>query len=80
MLISRRADLATGKTFFSLASGVISRPWLSLFFLIYTQSDFVTSPCRKVERSSVMGARRGAGAYKTRLHLSQALASHPSRR
>merc|ERR1712159_670369 len=32
-----------GRTFFSLASGVMVRPLLSLFFLMYPQSAFVTS-------------------------------------
>merc|ERR1719337_574237 len=32
-----------GRTFFSFASGVMVRPLLSLFFLMYPQSAFVTS-------------------------------------
>merc|ERR1719238_1746157 len=35
--------LATGRTAFSLASGVMMRPALSLYFLMYTQIFFVTS-------------------------------------
>merc|ERR1719305_659675 len=34
---------ATGSTFFSVASGLMMRPVLSLFFLMYTQMAFVTS-------------------------------------
>merc|ERR1712093_483084 len=34
---------AAGRTFFSFASGVMVRPLLSLFFLMYAQSTFVTS-------------------------------------
>merc|ERR1719482_401371 len=34
---------AAGRTFFSFASGVMVRPLLSLFFLMYAQSAFTTS-------------------------------------
>merc|ERR1719178_22758 len=34
---------ATGSTFFRVASGLMMRPVLSLFFLMYTQMAFVTS-------------------------------------
>ena len=37
------SDEADGRTFFSFASGVMVRPLLSLFFLMYTQIAFVTS-------------------------------------
>ena len=40
----KRADFATGRTAFSLASGEMMRPALSLFFLMYTQIALVTSP------------------------------------
>merc|ERR1719331_3474194 len=35
--------LATGKTFFKVASGLMIRPSFNLFFLMYTQIFFVTS-------------------------------------
>merc|ERR1719353_1493369 len=35
--------LATGKTFFSVASGLMMRPLFKPFFLMYTQIFFVTS-------------------------------------
>ena len=35
-------DWATGKTFLSLASGLIVRPWFKLFFLMYTHTARVT--------------------------------------
>merc|ERR1719311_1968873 len=35
--------LATGRTAFNLASGLMMRPSLSLYFLMYTQIFFVTS-------------------------------------
>merc|ERR1719191_554927 len=41
-ILSMSSD-ATGKMAFSLASGLITRPWLSEFFLMYTQIFFVTS-------------------------------------
>merc|ERR1719183_2287167 len=37
------SNCATGSTFFSVASGLMMRPLLSLFFLMYTQMAFVTS-------------------------------------
>merc|ERR1719316_151037 len=37
------SNCATGSTFFSVASGLMMRPALSLFFLMYTQMAFVTS-------------------------------------
>merc|ERR1719446_1119427 len=35
--------LATGKMAFNLESGLMTRPWFSLFALMYTQIFFVTS-------------------------------------
>merc|ERR1712046_31950 len=37
------SNCATGSTFFSVASGLMMRPVLSLFFLMYAQMAFVTS-------------------------------------
>merc|ERR1719498_993264 len=35
--------LATGKTAFNFASGLMMRPWFNLFFLMYSHTFFVTS-------------------------------------
>ena len=61
-------DFATGRTAFSLASGEMMRPALSLFFLMYTQIAFVTLPRRSSAGYGILSMREPATRRKPYHH------------